>query len=571
MTLNGWLEIVATVCLTVLFGWTLGGYIAKVWEQEPTPLDRVLEPVEEVIYRLAGIDRDQDQTWLQFAFSFLAYSAMGVLALYALLRLQGHLPLNPEGVGGMAAPLAFNTAVSFATNTGWEAFSGDHALSHLSQMVGLSVQAFASGAAGLAIAAALARSFSVSRRNGIGNFWINVVRAHLYILLPGAIVLALALAALGVPETLLNHVNVTTIEGAHQSVLVGPVASQKAIALLGTDSGGFFSANSAHPFEDPSPLSNLIETIAMGALAFGCVTAFGRVIYASSDARALTAVMAVMLLAAASGIYVAEAGPTPALMAAHSSGPNMEGKEVRFGAPASSVFAAMTTGTSAGASNADLESFTPAGGGIAMFLMMIGEILPGGAGSGLYGIITIALLAMFVSGQMVGRTPEYLGKKIETREIKLAVLAVLILGACILGFSALASVSSHALARLSTRGPHGLSEILYAYASSSANNGSSFSGLKADTPFWTITTAAAMMLGRFGYVIPIIAIAGSLAAKPKLPPSSGTFPTDGPLFVVLLSGVILIIAGLQYFPAMALGPAVEQLQMNQQIQALAAK
>jgi K+-transporting ATPase ATPase A chain len=389
-------------------------------------------------------------------------------------------------------------------------------------------------------------------------------------LLPGAIVLALVLAALGAPQTLLNHVHAVTMEGARQSILLGPIASQKAISLLATDSGGFFAANSGHPFENPSSLTNLIETIAMGVLGFGCVTAFGRTIRASSDARALTVVMAGMLLLAASGIYMAESAPTPALVAAHVSGPNLEGKEVRFGAPASSVFAAMTTGTSAGATNANLDSFTPAGGGIAMFLIVIGEILPGGAGSGLYGIITIALLAVFVAGQMVGRTPEYLGKKVEAREIKLAILAALVLSTGVLGFSALSAVSTDALRGLSTRGPHGLTEMLYTYASSAANNGSSFPGLQAGRPYWAITTAVVMLLGRFGYAIPILAIAGSLAAKPKLPTSTGTFPTDGPLFVVLLTSVILIMAGLQYFPALALGPVAEQIQMNQKVQALTA-
>jgi K+-transporting ATPase ATPase A chain len=472
------------------------------------------------------------------------------------------LPFHPAGFHPLTLDAAFNTAVSMATNTGWQPYAGERSLTHLVQMAGITVQGFASAGSGMAVAAALARGFAAHRSGGIGNFWVSLVRNNLYILIPGAVIFALILAGLGVPQTLLRQVDASTVEGARQTILLGPVASQKAITLLGTEGVGFFRTNSAHPFENPSPVSNLLEAAALCVLAFGCVSAFGRVIRAPSEARALAIVMFVLLAAAASIIYVAETGPTPALAMVHANGPNMEGKEVRFGAPSSSVFVAMTTGSTAGATSSTHESLTPLGGGVAMFLILIGGILPGGAGSGLLGIIVLTLLAVFISGQMVGRTPEYLGKRIETREVKLAVLATLLLSISTLGFTALASVTPQALRAVSVAGPHGLSEMLYAYASSTANNGSSFEGIKDNTVYWNLTTAAAMLIGRFGLAIPVLAIAGRFAAKPKLPPSSGTFPTDGPLFMALLCGVILITAGLQYFPALALGPIVEQLQMN---------
>jgi K+-transporting ATPase ATPase A chain len=423
------------------------------------------------------------------------------------------------------------------------------------------VQNFASAAAGVAVAAALARAFAANRGESLGNFWADLVRITLYILLPGAVIIALALAMLGVPQTLLAHVDAHTMEGAKQTIALGPVASQEAIKQLGTNGGGFFNANSAHPFENPNAISNLIEMVIMNMLGFACAVAFGRVIGLKKEARALVIIMAIMVSAAAAAIYAAETQATPALVAAHAvTTPNMEGKEVRFGAPSTAVFAAMTTGASDGAVNGMHESFTPLGGGAAMFMIQLAEMLPGGVGSGLYGMIVMALIAVFVAGLMVGRTPEYLGKKIEAREIKLCMLASLILTASILGFAAAAIVLPMAMKTVSATGAHGLSEVLYAYTSATGNNGSAFAGLGA-SPYWNITMALAMWLGRFGYAVPVLAIAGGLVAKPKLEPTAGTLPTHGPLFVGLVIGVILILGGLQYFPAQALGPIVEHFQM----------
>ncbi len=562
MNMQGWAEIALTIALAVGLGWPLGVYMARVWQDQSTWLDPVMRPVEAVFYRLCGVDRRKGQGWLAYSFSFLAFSAASFLFLYAILRLQGVLPLNPQGFAGMSPDLAFNTAISFVTNTNWQAYSGESAASHFTQMAGLTVQNFASAAAGIALAAALARAFASHRGESLGNFWADLVRISLYILLPLSIVTALLLVALGVPQTLAAHVDANTVEGAKQTIALGPIASQEAIKQIGTNGGGFFNANSSHPYENPTPLTNLIEMVTMNMLAFACVVAFGRVVGVRKDAVALVVVMAVMVLAAAAGIYACESQPTPALVAAHvTTMPNMEGKEVRFGAAGSSVFAAMTTGASDGAVNAMHESFTPLGGGLALFMIKLGEMLPGGVGSGLYGMVIMALLAVFVAGLMVGRTPEYLGKKIEAREIKLAMLAALILTVSILGFAATALVLPLALKSVSASGPHGLTEVLYAYASATGNNGSAFAGLSANNPYWNVTLGIAMWLGRFGYAIPVMAIAGGLAAKPRLAPSAGTLPTYGPLFIGLIVGVILILGGLQYFPALALGPVVEHFQM----------
>jgi potassium-transporting ATPase potassium-binding subunit len=563
MNIQGWAEIALTIGLAVGLGWPIGIYMARVWEGQSTWLDPVLKPVEAVFYGAAGVgSKPKGQGWIAYSMSLLAFSAAAFFFLYAILRLQGVLPLNPQGFAGMSPDLAFNTAISFVTNTNWQSYSGESAASHLSQMAGFTVQNFASAAAGIAVAAALARAFAANRGETIGNFWADLVRITLYVLLPGAILIGLILAALGVPQTLLPHVDAHTLEGAKQSIALGPVASQEAIKQLGTNGGGFFNANSAHPFENPSAITNLIEMVIMNMLGFACVVAFGRVINLKKEARALVIIMAIMVSAAAAGIYVAETQPTPALASVHAvTTPNMEGKEVRFGAPSTAVFAAMTTGASDGAVNGMHESFTPLGGGIAMFMIQLAEMLPGGVGSGLYGMIIMALIAVFVAGLMVGRTPEYLGKKIEAREMKLCMLASLILTASILGFAAFAIVYPLAMKTVSASGPHGLSEVLYAYTSATGNNGSAFAGLTAANPFWDTTLGLAMWFGRFGYAIPVLAIAGGLVVKPKLEPTAGTLPTHGPLFIGLVIGVILILGGLQYFPAQALGPIVEHFQM----------
>jgi K+-transporting ATPase ATPase A chain len=460
--------------------------------------------------------------------------------------------------------LAFNTAVSFVTNTNWQSYAPESTLSTFSQTAGLTSHNFLSAAAGIAVAAALARAFLANRGDKIGDFWVDLTRISLYVLLPFSIVIALALVALGVPQTLAAHVDATTVEGAKQTIALFPVASQEAIKQFGTNGGGIFNANSSHPFENPNAFTNLIEIVAMNVLGFACVIAFGRVVLARKDARALVAAMTILLAAAAGGVYAAETQAPPAQVAAQAgTGVNMEGKEVRFGAASTAVWTAFTTGASDGGVNSMHDSFMPLGGAVAMFMIQLGEILPGGVGSGLYGMVVMALLAVFVAGLMVGRTPEYLGKKVEAREIKYAMLAVLILPLSILGFSAVSAVLPQALSSLANHGPHGLSEILYAYSSASGNNGSAFAGLNANTPWFNTTMGLAMLLGRFAYAIPVLAIAGSIAAKPKLQPSPGTLPTHGPLFIGLLIGVILILGGLQFFPALALGPIVEHFQVLQ--------
>jgi K+-transporting ATPase ATPase A chain len=562
MNIQGWAEIVFTIGLAVALGWPLGLYMARVWEGKPTWLDPILGPIEKIFYGLARIDPDKGQGWVTYAIALLSFSAAGFVILYGILRLQAHLPLNPQGFAGMSPDLAFNTAISFVSNTNWQSYSGESAASHFSQMAGLTVQNFLSPVVGMAVAAALARAFAANRGETIGNFWVDLVRGALYIFLPLSIVVGLVLAGLGVPQTLLAHVDAHTLEGARQTIALGPVASQEAIKQLGANGGGFFGANSAHPFENPGRLTNLIEIVAMLVVGFACAVAFGVVADARKEAWALLAAMVILVGAGSLAIYAAETQATPALIAAHvETTPNMEGKEVRFGAASSSLFAAVTTAVSDGAINAQHESLTPAGGGVAMFLMQLGELAPGGTGSGLYAMVHMALLAVFIAGLMVGRTPEYLGKKIEAREIKYVMLSALIMTVAILGFASAALVLPLALKSMGASGPHGLSEVLYAYTSGTANNGSAFGGLSANTPWYNITLGIAMALGRYGYIIPVLAVAGSLVAKPKLAPTAGTLPTHTSLFVGLLIGVVIILGGLQFFPALALGPIVEHFQM----------
>jgi K+-transporting ATPase ATPase A chain len=566
MNLAGWAEIAFTVAVTLALAWPLGAYLARVWQGERTWLDPVLKPVERGLYGACGIKADSQQTWLGYAASFLAFSAASFLLLYLTLRFQNLLPLNPQGFAGMSPDLAFNTAISFITNTNWQSYVPEQAASTFSQMAGLTSHNFLSAAAGMAVAAVMARAFAANRADGLGNFWVDLTRISLYLLLPISFVIALVYVALGEPQTLAAHAVAHTLEGAKQTIALYPTASQEAIKQLGTNGGGIFNANSAHPFENPNAWTNLIEIVSMNVLGYACVVAFGRVVLARKDARALVAVMALFILGASAAIYATETQTVPSLAAAHADASvNMEGKEVRFGAPSTAVWAAATTGASDGGVNGMHDSFMPLGGGVAMFMIQLGEILPGGVGSGLYGMLVMALIAVFVAGLMVGRTPEYLGKKVEAREIKYAMLAVLILPLSILGFSAVSSVLPLALKGLANPGPHGLSEILYAYSSATGNNGSAFAGLSANVPWWNATLGVAMLLGRFAYVVPVFAIAGSLAAKPKLAATTGTFPTDGPLFVGLLMGVILIMGGLQFFPALALGPIVEHFQALQAV------
>jgi K+-transporting ATPase ATPase A chain len=558
---KGWGEIIFTIGVTVALAVPLGAYLARVWQGGSTWLDPVLAPVERGLYWTFGVDPKKQQTWFAYAISVVAFSIASFVVLYLILRFQNLLPFNPQKVPGVTPALALNTAVSFITNTNWQFYGGESTLSAFSQMAGLTSHNFLSAAAGIAMAAVVSRAFAAHRSEGLGNFWVDLTRISLYVLLPIAVVAALIFVANGEPQTLTGHVDMVGVEGGKQTNILFPTASQEAIKQLGTNGGGIFNANSAHPYENPNAITNLIEIVIMNMLGYACAIAFGIVALAKRDGRALVAVMALFVLGASAVIYWAETQPAPSMHAVHASTlVNMEGKEVRFGAPSTAVWTANTTGASDGGVNGMIESFMPLGGGAAMFMIQLGEITPGGVGSGLYGMVVMAVIAVFVAGLMVGRTPEYLGKKIEAREVKFAMLAVLILPLSILGFAALAAVTPIALKTVSANGAHGFSEILYAYSSATGNNGSAFAGLGANT-YWNVTMSIAMLLGRFGYVIPVLAMAGALAAKPKLAASGGTFPTDGPLFVGLLVGVILIMGGLQFFPALALGPIVEHFQV----------
>jgi len=563
MTTVGWLQI-SLLFLAVLFVIKpLGLYMARVFSGERTVLSPVLGPIEGGFYRMSGVDPNREQGWLGYTLAMLAFSLVGFLALYAMLRLQAHLPLNPQGFPAVPADLAFNTAVSFVTNTNWQNYAGETTLSHFSQMAGLTVQNFLSAATGMALAVALTRALARSKVTTLGNFWVDMVRATLYVLLPLSIVVALAFVAMGLPQTLDASVTARTLEGANQVISLGPVASQEAIKQLGTNGGGFFNVNAAHPFENPTAWSNYLNIFAMLSISAALVYSFGQMVGNRRQGWALISAMAILLISGVAVTYWAEAQGNPILTAlgADPALGNMEGKEVRFGQAMTALYAAVTTGLSDGGVNGMHGSFTGLGGLVPMFLMQLGEVLPGGVGSGLYGMLVFALLSVFVAGLMVGRTPEFLGKKIEGREMTFAMLAVLILPLVILGFTAISAMLPFAVARIGTAGPHGLSEILYAYTSTAGNNGSAFGGLTGNTPWYNTTLGIAMLLGRFAYVVPVMAIAGSLAAKVKAPASAGTFPTDGPLFVGLLIGIILILGGLQFFPALALGPIVEHLAM----------
>ena len=563
MTLTGWLQIALIFGLVALTTRPLGLYMARVFSGERTFLSPVLAPVERGFYALAGVSPEREQGWLSYTLAMLAFSAAGFASLYAILRLQAFLPLNPQGFDGVAPDLAFNTAISFLTNTNWQAYGGETTMSHFSQMAGLAVHNFLSAATGIALAIAVTRAFARASAATLGNFWVDVTRATLYVLLPVAFVVALGFIATGAPQTLAGSFEATTLEGAKQVISVGPMAGQEAIKQLGTNGGGFFNANAAHPFENPNAFANMLQIWSMLAISTALLVTFGKMVGDERQGWTLIAAVGILLVTAAGVAYWAESAGNPLLtsLGLDPSGGNMEGKEVRFGMSMSALYAAVTTGLSCGAVNAMHDSLTPIGGMVPLFLIHLGEILPGGVGSGLYGLLVFAVLSVFIAGLMVGRTPEFLGKKIEAREIKLAMLAFLILPIAILGFAAVAAVLPTALSSLGNQGPHGLTEILYAYTSSTGNNGSAFAGLNANTPWYNVTTAIAMVMGRFGYVVPVMAMAGAIAAKKKGQPSAGTFPTDSGLFIGLLIGVILIVAGLQFFPALALGPIVEHLLM----------
>ncbi|MBK1968763.1 MULTISPECIES: potassium-transporting ATPase subunit KdpA [Brevundimonas] len=565
MNIQGWAEIALTLGLAVMLGWPIGVYMSRVWNGERTWLDPVMKPVEGLFYRAAGVDPTRSQGWLGYVGALLAFNLAGFLLLYGLLRLQGALPMNPQGFDGLSPHLAFNTAVSFVTNTNWQSYGGETTVSTFTQMVGLTVQNFVSAATGATIAAALARAFIANRGEGLGNFWADLTRTSLYVLLPIAFIVAVVLAGLGVVQSLAASAQATTLEGGQQTISLFPTASQLAIKQLGINGGGVFNVNSAHPLENPTPLTTLITAVCINVMGWAAFFAFGRSVLAKKDVRALVVAAVLLLGAAGSALYVIESQPAPALVAAgvDASAGNMEGKEVRFGVPSSVAWAAQTTGASNGSVNSMHASYMPLGGAVTMFLMQLGEILPGGIGSGVAVMVLMAMLAVFVAGLMVGRTPEYLGKKIEAREIQFAMLAVLVVPLSVLGFSAVAAVLPEALAGLLNKGPHGLSEILYAYTSATGNNGSAFAGLTANAPWWNTTLGLAMLLGRFVPAVAVLAVAGALVAKPRLAPSVGTLPTHGPLFIGLLIGVILILGGLQFFPALSLGPIVEHFDMLQ--------
>ncbi|MDX3927792.1 MAG: potassium-transporting ATPase subunit KdpA [Shinella sp.] len=561
MTLNGWIQILVFCGIVVLLVKPLGGYMTRVFSGERTLLSPLLGPVERGLYAIAGTSDREEQHWTSYAAGMLFFNLAGFLLLYLLQRAQGALPFNPAGMPAVGPELAFNTAASFMTNTNWQNYGGESTMSYLTQMAGLTVQNFVSAATGIAIAVALIRGFARASGKTIGNFWVDMTRATLYVLLPLCIVLTLVYVYLGIPQTLGAYVGATTLEGAQQTIALGPAASQIAIKMLGTNGGGFFNANAAHPFENPDAISNLIQMVSIFAIGAALTNVFGRMVGNQRQGWAILATMGVLFVAGVAVCYWAEAAGNPLVHAFGLEGGNMEGKEVRFGIALSSLFAVVTTAASCGAVNAMHGSFTALGGLIPLINMELGEVIVGGVGAGFYGILLFVVLAIFVAGLMVGRTPEYLGKKIEAKEVKMAVLAILCLPGAMLIFTAIAVILPTGVASIGNPGPHGFSEILYAYTSGAANNGSAFGGLTGNTPWYNITIGLAMLIGRFLVIIPALAIAGSLVAKKTVPASAGTFPTDGTLFVGLLVGVILIVGGLTFFPALAVGPIVEHLAM----------
>jgi len=591
MTFSGVLYILVFFLILLALTKPLGLFMANLFEGKRTFLHPLLRPLEQLIYRLCGIREDSEQRWTQYAASVIAFSLVSFLFVYVIQRLQGFLLLNPMGFSTGHAPgnatamtpdLAFNTAVSFMTNTNWQSYGGETTLSYFVQMAALTVQNFASAATGMAVAIALIRGFARRQANSIGHFWVDLTRATVYVLLPLALVFALFLCARGVPQTLKAYQTARTVEGATQTIAVGPVASQESIKLLGTNGGGFFNTNSAHPFENPTPLTNLTEILALLIISSGMTYTFGKMVGDTRQGWALFAAMAVLFFAGVFVCYPAEQAGNPMLArlgvatAATRTQPggNMEGKEVRLGIPGSALFAVTTTNASCGAVNSMHDSYTPLGGLIPMFNLQTDEVIFGGVGSGLYGILLYAIVGIFIAGLMVGRTPEYLGKKIEQKEVKMAMVAIIATALVILVFAAASTAvrfrekgywnpPGPAIANLNNSGPHGFSEILYTYSSTAENNGSAFGGINTNTPWYNLSLGLAMLIGRFGFILPALAVAGSLAAKKKVPTTSGTLPTHGPLFVGLLVGVIIVVGALTFFPALALGPLVEHLVMHE--------
>jgi potassium-transporting ATPase potassium-binding subunit len=568
MMLIGWLQIVTFMAAIGLLTRPLGGYLTKVYSGRRTPLQPLLGPIEQTLYRFAGLKAESEQNWLQYATSFLIFHALSIVVLYAVLRLQFGLPLNPQSLPAVPPDLALNTAVSFVTNTSWQSYAGETTLSYLSQMAGITVHSFLSAASGMAVAIALIRGFARRRSSTIGNYWVDLTRGTLYVLLPICVLAALFLITQNVPQTLAPSIESVTLEGATQTIARGPVASQEAIKLLSGDGGGFFNVNSAHPFENPSPLTNFAELLLILVLGAALTNCFGRMIGSERQGWTLLAVMGVLFALGVSAIYALEARGNPALAFVQAEpnpvgqvAGNMEGKEVRFGIASSALFANVSTASSDGAVNSMHDSFMPLSGGVLLANMMVDEVIVGAPGSGLFGMLLFCVVAVFLAGLMIGRTPEYVGKKIRSPEVKMTLLALIAVPFATLGLTAVASVVEPGFAGLGNSGPHGFSEILYAYTSAAATNGSAFAGLNANSPFYNLTLALGMFVGRFFVVIPVLALAGSLAAQPVIPRSSGTLPTGGALFVWFLLGVIVIAGGLTYLPAMALGPIVEHLRL----------
>src|SRR5262245_34874329 len=561
MTINGWIQIALYFVVLTALVVPLGRFMARVFEGEHTFLSPVLRPVESALYRAGGVEETREHDWVTYTVAMLLFNAVGFLIVYTLQRLQAALPLNPADQSAVPSDLAFNTAVSFTTNTNWQNYGGESTLSYLTQMVALTTQNFVSAATGIVLAIALVRGFARASARTIGNFWVDLMRCTLYVLLPLSIVAALILMWQGVPQNIGAYVDATTLEGAKQTLSQGPAASQIAIKQLGTNGGGFWNANSSMPYENPTPMSNFLEALYILLISAALTHTFGRMVNDARQGWAIYAAMSVIFLGALLVCYWAEAAGNSNFAVLGLDPTNMEGKEVRFGLANSSLWAVATTAASNGSVNSMHDSYTPLGGMIPLGMIALGEIVYGGVGSGLYGILLYVILAVFIAGLMVGRTPEYLGKKLEAKEVKMAMLAILILPLCMLGFTAAAAVIPSAVASTNNSGPHGFSEILYAYVSQTGNNGSAFAGLTGNTMWYNVTGGIAMLFGRYFIIIPVMAIAGSLVMKKTVPPSSGTFPTHGALFVGLLVGVIVITGGLIYFPALALGPIVEQLAM----------
>ena len=569
MSWQGWLQIVVFAALITAAVRPLGGHIARSLDGCGR-VQRALAPIENGLYRLAGVDPTEEQSWVGYALALLWFHLAGIVALYSMQRLQNLLPLNPQQFDAVSPDLALNTAVSFATNTSWQSYGGETTLSYFAQMAGITVQSFLSGATGVAVAIALVRGFTRRSSQTIGNFWVDLTRVTLYVLLPICVVAALFLVWQGVPQTLGAYANATTLEGANQVLARGPVASQMAIKLLSGDGGGFFNANSAHPFENPTALAGMLEMLLIFLIGVALTNTFGRMVGDQRHGWALFTAMALMFAAGLAVVYASEGTHNAALapfgidqaVGDWQAGGNMEGKEVRFGVGQSALFATVTTASSDGAVDAMHDSFKPLSGLVMMANMMLDEVIVGGPGSGLFAILLFAIVAVFAAGLMIGRTPEYLGKKIDSNEVKMTMLALLCVPAFILGMGAVAAVLPAGIAGLNNAGPHGFSELLYAYTSGAATNGSAFAGLSANTPFYNLTLAAAMFAGRFIVIIPVLCIAGSLAAKRIVPASTGTLPTYGPQFIGLLVGTVVIVGGLTFFPALALGPVAEHFAMQ---------